>query len=348
MVSGPRRRPLHDGPLSLKEIASAVKPHGIPILVDAAADALVVPNPYLSDGADMVVYSGGKCLRGPQCAGLLLGRKDLVQAAWVTSAPHHGPGRGFKVGREEVMGMLAAVEAWMKRDHVAEQRLWTSWLEHIAARLKSVPGVTTEIEQPQGLSNRTPSLRVQWDQKLIPQTGDEMVTLLWEGEPRIAVSGAGSFLPFPPDLSPNVSITPYQLEAGEERVIADRLHALLSKPPQRPTLNEAPAFNVTGQWDVAMKFVRGDTTCSFALEQEGPTVRGTHYGRFATRDLAGTLHGKNLTVRSSYTQNGVRLNFTFNGIVSADAIEGDVSLGEYGTATWKAVRRAYLRPGAGR
>jgi D-glucosaminate-6-phosphate ammonia-lyase len=328
-----------NGPLSLKEIASAVTPHGIPILVDAAADELIVPNPYLSDGADMVVYSGGKCLRGPQCAGLLLGRKDLVQAAWVHSAPHHGLGRGLKVGREEVMGMLAAVEAWMKRDHAAEQRLWTSWLEYIATRLKPVPGVSTQIEQPQGRSNRTPSLRVQWDQNHIPLTGDEMVTLLWEGEPRIAVNGAGSFLPFPPDLSPNITVTPYQLEAGEERVIAERLHALLSKPPHRPRPNEAPAFNVSGQWDVTMKFVRGDTACSFALEQEGNTLRGTHHGRFATRDLAGTLYGKNLTVRSSYTQNGVRLNFTFNGIVSADAIEGDVSLGEYGTATWKAVPR---------
>jgi hypothetical protein len=226
--------------------------------------------------------------------------------------------------------------------------LWTSWLEHIAARLKPVPGVTTRIEQPQGLSNRTPSLIVEWDQKQIPLTGDEMVTLLWEGEPRIAVNGAGSFLPFPPDLSPNITITPYQLEAGEERVIADRVHALLSKPPQRPRPSEAPAFDVSGQWDVTMKFVRGETTCSFALEQDGHTVRGTHYGRFAARDLAGTLYGKNLTVRSSYTQNGVRLNFTFNGIVSADAIEGDVSLGEYGTATWKAVRRAYLPPGSGR
>lgn len=337
-----------NGPLSLKEIASAVKPHGIPILVDAAADELVTPNPYLSDGADMVAYSGGKCLRGPQCAGLLLGRKDLVQAAWVHSAPHHGPGRGFKVGREEVMGMLAAVEAWKTRDHAAEQRQWQSWLESIASRVKPVPGVTTVIEQPQGLSNRTPTLRVEWDQKQIPLTGDEMVALLWEGEPRVAVSGAGSFLPFPPDPSPNVTITPYQLEAGEERIIADRLHALLSKPPKRPRPSEAPAFDVSGQWDVTMTFVRGDASVSFALEQQGNAVRGTHYGRFATRDLAGTIHGKNLMMRSSYTQNGVRLNFTFTGIVSAAAIEGEVSLGEYGTATWKAVRRAYLKPGAGR
>ena len=151
------------GPLSLTEIAKLAKPHGVPILVDAAADGLAVPNPYLQQGADLVAYSGGKCLRGPQCAGLLIGRKDLVQAAWIGSAPHHGFGRGFKVGREEIMGMVAAVEMWTKRNHAEELRTWNGWLEHIAGRLKEVPGVTTDIRQPQGLSNPTPSLTVRWD-----------------------------------------------------------------------------------------------------------------------------------------------------------------------------------------
>lgn len=338
-----------NGPLSLAEIASLARPHGVPILVDAAADELVVPNPYLADGADLVAYSGGKCLRGPQCAGLLLGRADLVKAAWIHSAPHHGLGRGFKVGREEAMGMLAAVEAWMHtRDHEAEQRTWTSWMEHIAARLAAVPGVTTSLRQPQGRSNRSPTLRVEWNQSVIPLAGDQMVALLWDGEPRIAVSGAGSFLPFPPDPSPSISITAYQLEAGEERVIADRLHAILSAPPTMPTRRDAPALDVSGQWDVSMTFVSGNGTCSFALEQDGSTVRGTHYGRFATRDLAGTLHGTDVLLRSSYTENGVRLNYTFTGVTTADTMKGEVGLGEYGTATWTAVRRTYLRPGAGR
>lgn len=101
-----------DGPLSLKIISALAKPLNVPILVDAAAEGLEVPNPHIAQGADMVAYSGGKYLRGPQCAGLLIGRKDLVQASWITSAPHHGFGRGFKVGREEIMGMLTAVEMW--------------------------------------------------------------------------------------------------------------------------------------------------------------------------------------------------------------------------------------------
>jgi uncharacterized pyridoxal phosphate-dependent enzyme len=344
MVLAGRRS--EQGPLSLGEIASLAAPRGVPILVDAAADELVVPNPYLTQGADLVAYSGGKCLRGPQCAGLLLGRKPLVQAAWINSAPHHGFGRGFKVGREEIMGMLAAVEAWSRRDHAAETRAWTAWLEHIAARLADVPGVRTRILQPEGLSNRTPTLRVEWDTALIALTGADVEQLLWEGEPRIAVSGAGSFLPFPPNAKPDISIVPYQLEAGEERIIADRLRALLSAPPRLPARTDPPGADVSGQWDVDISFAAGAARQAFALEQRGHDLIGTHYASFASRDLAGTLHGDDLLIRSSYTERGVRLNFTFTGKLQGDTMAGAVSMGEYGVARWRASRRGYRPPGA--
>lgn len=341
-------RASEEGPLSIREIASLATPRAVPILVDAAADELTVPNPYLAQGADLVAYSGGKCLRGPQCAGLLIGRKSLVQAAWINSAPHHGLGRGLKVGREEIMGMLAAVEMWKKRDHEAEARTWTSWLEHISRRLQPIPGVTTEIRQPQGRSNRTPTLRVQWDVARIPLTGDDVEQLLWDGEPRIAVSGAGSFLPFPPNVEPNISIVPYQLEAGEERIIADRVHAVLSNPPRKAPPTEAAASDVSGQWDVDMTFAHGTAAHAFGLEQKGNELTGTHHGSFAARDLNGTLYGKEILLRSSYTQQGVRLNFTFTGTTTGDSMEGKVSMGEYGMAEWKATRRAARRAGTRR
>src|SRR5690606_5812501 len=134
-----------NGPLSLKEIASLAKPMDIPILVDAAAEGLPVPNPHLAQGADLVAYSGGKYLQGPQCSGLLLGRKDLVQASWITVAPHHGFGRGFKVGREEIMGALAAVEMWIKRDHEGIMKLWNARLEHISKKLQRIQGVNADV-----------------------------------------------------------------------------------------------------------------------------------------------------------------------------------------------------------
>ncbi len=101
----------------------------MPVLVDAAAEILTIkPNVHLQRGATAVAYSGGKCIRGPQAAGLLLGEKSLLQAAWINSAPHHAFGRSLKVGKEEIMGMLAAVEMWVKRDHKAEWAMWESWL----------------------------------------------------------------------------------------------------------------------------------------------------------------------------------------------------------------------------
>lgn len=338
------------GPLPVGEIVSLAKPRGIPVLVDAATDGIVVPNPYLSDGADLVVYSGGKRLRGPQCAGLLIGRKDLVQSAWINSAPHHGFGRGFKVGREEIMGMLVAVEMWMKRDSAEEWRTWMSWLGHVARRLEQIPGVTTDIAQTQaqGFStpNRTPSLRVAWDTGRIPLNGDDVENLLWDGTPRIAVGGAGSFLPFPPNFKPTIQIVPTSLEAGEERLIADRVFSVLSNPPPKPPRTEAPAFDVNGQWEVDLKFVSGNATQSFALEQKGSDLVGTHYGSFARRDLNGTLHGRDILIRSSYTEQGVRLNFTFTGTVHGDTMKGHVRLGEYGSAEWEAKRRTYQLRGS--
>ena len=96
------------GPMSLENIARVARPKGVPILIDAAAEGLTVPNVHLQRGADIVAYSGGKALRGPQCAGLLLGRKDLLMSAWQASAPHHGPGRDNKVGREETLVVICA------------------------------------------------------------------------------------------------------------------------------------------------------------------------------------------------------------------------------------------------
>src|SRR6266699_1541969 len=164
--------PSLSGPLSLEAVAKMAKPKNIPILVDAAAEVLTIPSVHLQRGATVVAYSGGKAICGPQCAGLLLGRKDILLSAWQASSPHHGPGRDNKVGREETLGMLAAVEAWVKRDHKAEWNNWLSYLDTISKRVSTIASVKTSVREPTGLSNKSPSLTITWDPAMLNITGD--------------------------------------------------------------------------------------------------------------------------------------------------------------------------------
>lgn len=329
------------GPLSLAEISGVAKPRNIPILVDAAAEGLTVPNPHLEQGADLVAYSGGKYLRGPQCAGLLIGRADLISAAWVCSGPHHGFGRGYKVGREEIMGMLVAAEMWLKRDHKQEMSEWNTRLQHIALRLKQVRGVKTQINQPRGRSNPSPTMRVEWDFDQIPLTGQDVEQLLWTAERRVAVSGAGSFLPFPPNTRSTISINTSQLNAGEEVIIANAVYNILANPSQVSSKTNTPAsVDISGQWNVQLHFSAAIVDQTFVIEQKDSILKGTHFATIGSRKISGTLHGRDVLIHSSYTKQGMRINFEFTGQVDGDEMEGEVSLSEYGMASWKA-KRAY-------
>src|SRR5260370_5656320 len=216
--------PGDDGPLGTRVVAEAARRRNVPVLVDAAAEILTInPNVTLARGATAVAYSGGKCIRGPQAAGLLLGDKSLLQGAWINSAPHHAFGRSLKVGKEEIMGMLAAVEMWVKRDHKAEWSQWEARLDHVAASVKGIDGVAAKIVQPsKALSNRTPSLCIQWDGSKLGITGQEVHKLLGETEPRIILaSGRGRR---PDTMARSVSVIPYMLVPREEEEVAARTY----------------------------------------------------------------------------------------------------------------------------
>ena len=174
-------------PLTLENVSVIAKLHKVPVLVDAAAEVLTIPNVHLQRGADIVVYSGGKAICGPQCAGLVLGRKDILMSAWQASSPHHGPGRDNKVGREEMIGMLAAVEAWPKRDHAHEWKIWLSWLDNIVKKVSAIDGVTTSVFEPTALSNKSPVLNIYWDPLKFNITGEEVAEELGRTKPRIAI-----------------------------------------------------------------------------------------------------------------------------------------------------------------
>ena len=316
----------------------------MPVIVDAAAEVLTVPNVHLQRGATAVAYSGGKCIRGPQSAGLLLGEKNLLQAAWANSAPHHAFGRSLKVGKEEIMGMLAAVEMWKKRDYEAETRQWQNWLEQISTSVKRVDGVTTRIEAPEGLSNKTPVLRIEWDGNRLGITGQEVGKVLLDTEPRIVLGGSRGSRP--DDMASSVSITPYMMMPGNYTVVADRLYTLLSKPPkfQNPPRPEGEPVSVAGQWQAKLDFDRGSAIHALVFEQDGGKLVGTHHGEYVSGDLSGTVAGNHLHFRSSQKIQGTRLFFEFTGTLENDKMGGEVNLGEYGAARWGAQRHEYQPP----
>ena len=205
------------GQITTKEMAAIGHEHGVPTFVDAAAERPDVPNWYLEQGADAVAYSGGKCLRGPQASGLVLGRKDLLQAAFLNGAPHHALARPMKAGKEEIMGLLAAVEQWIKRDHKAEWKEWERRLEVITEAVQDFDSVTTSIRQS-ARSNVAPVLQINWDVERVGSSGTEVASQLSAGEPRIELNGNAN----------GISIMPYMMEEGEDKIVAARLGEVLN------------------------------------------------------------------------------------------------------------------------
>ena len=205
------------GQITTKEMAEIGHAHGVPTFVDAAAERPDAPNWYLEQGADAVAYSGGKCLRGPQASGLVIGRKDLLQAAFLNGAPHHALARPMKAGKEEIMGLLAAVEQWVARDHKAEWKEWERRLGVITEAVKDVDTVTTSIREP-GRSNVAPVLEINWDAEAVGINGTEVADQLTAGEPRIELNGNAD----------GISIMPYMMEEGEDKIVAARLGTILN------------------------------------------------------------------------------------------------------------------------
>ena len=205
------------GQISTKEMAEIGHTHGIPTFVDAAAERPDAPNWYLEQGADAVAYSGGKCMRGPQASGLVLGRKDLLQAAFLNGAPHHALARPMKAGKEEIMGLLAAVEQWVARDHKAEWKEWERRLEVITDAVKDIDTVTISIRKSDR-SNVAPVLEINWDAQTVGVSGTEVASQLSAGEPRIELNGNAN----------GISLMPYMMEEGEDKIVADRLGMILN------------------------------------------------------------------------------------------------------------------------
>jgi L-seryl-tRNA(Ser) seleniumtransferase len=179
------------------DFVAIAKRHSIPAFLDAAADVPPVENlfKFQKIGFDLVTFSGGKMIRGPQSAGLLFGRKDLITAARLNHSPNEAPiGRPMKVNKEEMFGMYAALKAYLERDHKKEWEDWMQRTKYIGTQLETLHSVKTETVVDPGPANAYPSLNVTWDTSKIKITPGQVVTALKNGTPSIVANGHGDSL----------------------------------------------------------------------------------------------------------------------------------------------------------
>ena len=210
-----------EGRIRDEEFVQLGKRHGIPTLNDAAADVPPVENlwKYTAMGFDLVAFSGGKGIRGPQSAGLLLGRKALVAAARLNGSPNgNAIGRGMKVNKEEMVGMLAALELFVGKDHAAEAREFERRAEEIRKAASSVAGVRAQIFVPE-VANHVPHVRVSWDTASTGSRAAAIVRALQEGEPSVAIRSEGETL----------VVGVWMMQPGEEKIVARRLREELNR-----------------------------------------------------------------------------------------------------------------------
>ena len=207
------------GDIKWEEFVSLGKKHNIPTFIDCAADVPPVDNlfKFTRIGFDMVAFSGGKGLRGPQSAGLLLGKKEYIEAARLHTPPRGETiGRGMKVNKEEVLGMLAALELYLSKDHQAEWKMWEDQIDLISESAKSISGVETTIHVPPH-ANHVPSLKIRWDQSKVNISPDNLRKILREGSPSIETVGNKN----------EIGITTWMMVPGQEKIVAKKIKKIL-------------------------------------------------------------------------------------------------------------------------
>lgn len=210
------------GKIQDREWVELGRKHNIPTMIDIAADVPPVENLWKFNdmGFDLVCISGGKGLRGPQSAGILMGRKDLIEAARLNAPPRGGNiGRGMKVNKEEVVGMYAALERYVNLDHDREWKIWEDRIAHIENAAKKTAGVRTSVTVPP-IANHTPTLNIEWDPEVIKVSREEFQERLRRGNPSIeVVAGGGN----------SINITAFMMEPGQEIIVAARIAEELTK-----------------------------------------------------------------------------------------------------------------------
>src|SRR5437867_3772838 len=209
------------GQIKVDEWPKLAKQYNLPCMNDAAADTPPVSHlwDYANMGYDLITFSGGKAIRGPQCAGLLIGRKNLVANALLNNSPHEDTlGRSQKVGKEEIIGMIKALEMYLNEDHDALEKEWQDRLESISRQITKVPGVTTSFFVPE-IANHVPHMRIIFDPAKISVTPKEVSQLLKDSKPSIVMSVG--------EEQPGLGMNSFMLQPGEDKIVANQLVRIL-------------------------------------------------------------------------------------------------------------------------
>ena len=210
------------GQIKVDEWVNLAKELKLPCMNDAAADTPPLSHlwDYANMGYDLITFSGGKAMRGPQCAGLLIGREDLVHYALLNNSPFEDTlGRGQKVGKEEIIGMIKALELYLAEDHDALAREWQQRLNTVSTQITKIPGVSTAFFTPD-LANHVPHMQITWDTK-ISLTAQQASQILRAGTPSIAIGGG--------EGRPGLAMSSFMLQPGEEQIIAEQMVKLFRK-----------------------------------------------------------------------------------------------------------------------
>jgi L-seryl-tRNA(Ser) seleniumtransferase len=208
------------GQIKVDEWVKFAKQYNIPCMNDAAADTPPVSHlwDYANMGYDLVTFSGGKAMRGPQCAGLLIGRKDLVSYALLNNSPHEDTlGRSQKVGKEEIIGMVKALELYLKEDHDALAKEWQDRLERVSRELTKIPGVSTSFFVPD-IANHVPHMQITWDSRVAVEP-NEVSKSLRNSKPAIVIGGS--------EGRPGLTMCSFMLQPGEDKIVAEQLSRVL-------------------------------------------------------------------------------------------------------------------------
>ncbi|WP_426420488.1 hypothetical protein [Bradyrhizobium genosp. A] len=331
--------------LPLSSLLPLARAHAVPILVDAAGLSPAKPDRWIKNGADLVVYAGGKYIRGPQSTAIVLGRERLCKAIWWNGAPHQAFGRAMKVGKEEMVGALFALDRWINFQSAKDERdQWVRRLKRIQDLLGLLPGVTTKVLSWAG-SVTAIRLKVIWDTDIIPFDAEGLRLALLQRRPRILIHDFWS-------TPTSIIIDPVNLSDDEAEIVGCALVAAFRQPHfiAQPAPDVRAEIDVSGRWRVEMQFLHGSATHHIEVQQSEEIISGVHDTGSSAGALSGGVHGRHVRFEAAHEQVPIALFYGFDGELTEDgSISGTVRLGgstkehlgpvfkgQFGVAKWHA------------